>query len=137
MLDYIIFAENMYPARKVAIEGYESELTISTEDLEDVLINEDGGFTSPEARLIDEQIFFYVPKRIAVDCSDARGKRGRLIMNAGDAKKDLRLQAGQYRDCQPHGCCEPCSSESGPAEKGVGMHPLCRAGPDPGGRRTD
>ena len=70
MLDYIIFAENMYPARKVAIESYGSELTISTEDLEDVLINEDGGYTSPEARLIDEQVFFYVPKRIAVDCSD-------------------------------------------------------------------
>ena len=34
MLDYIIFAENMYPARKVAIEGYGSELIISTEDLE-------------------------------------------------------------------------------------------------------
>ena len=40
MLDYIIFAENMYPARKVAIEGYGSELIISTEDLEAVLINE-------------------------------------------------------------------------------------------------
>ena len=70
MLDYIIFAENMYPARKVAIEGYESELTISTEDLEAVLINEDGGYTSPEARLIDEHIFFYVPERIAMDYSD-------------------------------------------------------------------
>ena len=70
MLDFIVFAENMYSARKVAIEGYESELTISTEDLEAVLINEDGGYTSPEARLIDEQVFFYVPKRIAVDCSD-------------------------------------------------------------------
>ena len=70
MLDYIIFAENMYPARKVAIGGYGSELIISTEDLEAVLINEDGGYTSPEARLIDEHIFFYVSKRIAVDCSD-------------------------------------------------------------------
>ena len=70
MLDFIIFAENMYPARNVAIEGYGSELIISTEDLETVLINEDGGYTSTEARLIDEQIFFYVPKRIAVDCSD-------------------------------------------------------------------
>ena len=70
MLDFIIFAENMYSARKVAIAGYGSELMISTEDLEAVLINEDGGYSSPEARLIDEQIFFYVPKRIAVDCSD-------------------------------------------------------------------
>ena len=59
MLDFIVFAENKYPIRKVAIEGYES-----------ALINEDGGYTSPEARLIDEQVFFYVPKRIAVDCSD-------------------------------------------------------------------
>ena len=71
MLDFIVFAENKYPARRVAIEGYGSELMISTEDLEAVLINEDGGYTSSEARLIDEQIFFYVPKRIAVDCTDA------------------------------------------------------------------
>ena len=70
MLDFIVFAENKYPTRKVAIEGYGSERMISTEDLEAVLINEDGGYSSPEARLIDEQIFFYVPKRIAVDCSD-------------------------------------------------------------------
>ena len=39
MLDFIVIAENKYPIRKVAIEGY-------------------------------EQIFFYVSKRIAVDCSD-------------------------------------------------------------------
>ena len=70
MLDFIVFAENKYPTREVAIEGYGSELMISTEDLESVLINEDGGYTLPEARLIDEQIFFYVPERIAVDCSD-------------------------------------------------------------------
>ncbi|MBR3246081.1 MAG: hypothetical protein IKF90_25830 [Parasporobacterium sp.] len=70
MLDFIVFAENKYPIRKIAIEGYESALMISTEDLEAVLINEDGGYTSPEARLRDEQIFFYVSKRIAVDCSD-------------------------------------------------------------------
>ena len=70
ILLYLLKIENMYPARKVAIESYGSELTISTEDLEAVLINEDGGYTYPEARLIDEQIFFYVPKRIAVDCSD-------------------------------------------------------------------
>ena len=70
MLDFIVFAENKYPTRKVAIEGYESALMISTEDLEVVLIDEDGGYTSTEARFVDEQIFFYVPKRIAVDCSD-------------------------------------------------------------------
>ena len=43
MLDFILFEENIYPVRYVAIEGYESELMISTEDLEAVLINEDGG----------------------------------------------------------------------------------------------
>ena len=40
MLDFVIFAENMYLARKVTLEGYGSELIISTEDLEAVLINE-------------------------------------------------------------------------------------------------
>ena len=70
MLDFIIFEEGTFPVRNVAIEGRESELMISTEDLEAVLINEDGGYTSPEARLIDEYIFFYVPERIIIDCSD-------------------------------------------------------------------
>jgi len=70
MLDFVIFAENKYPARRVAIDSYGSELMISTDDLESVLINEDGAYTSTEARLIDEQIFFYVPERIALDCSD-------------------------------------------------------------------
>lgn len=70
MSDFILFAENKYPARKVAIVGYETELMISTEDLESVLINEDGAYTSREARLIDEQIIFYVPESTAVDCSD-------------------------------------------------------------------
>ena len=70
MLDFIIFEESTYSVRYVAIEGRESELMISTEDLEAALINEDGGYTSPEARWIDEQIFFYVPERIAMDCSD-------------------------------------------------------------------
>ena len=70
MLDFIIFEEGTYPVRYVAIEGCESELMISTEGFEAVLINEDGGYTSPEARVIDEQIFFYVPERIAMDCSD-------------------------------------------------------------------
>ena len=70
MLDFILFAENKYPIRKIAIEGYGFELMISTEDLQSVLINEDGAYTSPEARLIDENIFFYIPKRIAMDCSD-------------------------------------------------------------------
>ena len=69
MLDFIVFAENKYLARRVAIEGYGSELMISTDDLESVLIS-DGAYTSTEARLIDEQIFFYVPERIAMDCSD-------------------------------------------------------------------
>ena len=70
MSELIMFEENIYPVRRIAIDSCESELMISTEDLEAVLINGDGGYTSPEARLIDEQIFFYVPKRIAVHCSD-------------------------------------------------------------------
>lgn len=70
MPELVIFEENIYPVRRIAIDSCESELMISTEDLEAVLINADGGYTSPGARLIDEQIFFYVPKRIAVDCSD-------------------------------------------------------------------
>lgn len=70
MVNCILFEGITYPVRYVAIEGSKSELMISTEDLEAVLINEDGGYFSPEARLIDEQIFFYVPERIALDCSD-------------------------------------------------------------------
>lgn len=34
MLDFVLFEDNIYPVIKVSIEGYESELMISTEDLE-------------------------------------------------------------------------------------------------------
>ena len=65
---YISFLQNRILSQlRISVSH---ETGISTEDLEAVLINEDGGYSSPEARLIDEQIFFYVPKRIAVDCSD-------------------------------------------------------------------
>lgn len=70
MVNCILFEGITYPVRYVAIEGSKSELMISTEDLEAVLINEDGGYSSPEARLIDEQMFFYVPESIAADCID-------------------------------------------------------------------
>ena len=64
MLDFILFEGSTYPVRYVAIEGCESELMISTEGFEAVLINEDGGYTSSEARVIDEQIFYYVPEEL-------------------------------------------------------------------------
>ena len=35
-----------------------------------MLITVDVAYTSMKERLIDEQIFFYVPERIAMDCSD-------------------------------------------------------------------
>ena len=70
MLKFILFGENTYPIRKATIEGYGHDWVIATDDLESVLISEDGDYTSPEARLIDEHILFYVPKSIAVDCSD-------------------------------------------------------------------
>ncbi len=70
MINYILFEGNVYSDRKVDIDGNGLDLMISTEDFESVLINEAESYTSPEARLIDEQIFFYDPKRVAADCND-------------------------------------------------------------------
>jgi hypothetical protein len=51
MVNCILFEVITYPVRYVAIEGSKSELMISTEDLETVLIIKDGGHTSPERLL--------------------------------------------------------------------------------------
>ena len=47
-------------------------------------------------------------------------------------KKDLRLQTGQYCNCQPFGCGESCPPEPWAAEEGTGWYSVCRAGADPG-----
>ena len=69
-MDYIVFDKEYYPVRELWINGYKKIVKISSEELNDVLLDSAGNYQSNESRMIDEQIFFYVPERIALDCSD-------------------------------------------------------------------
>lgn len=47
--------------RVLNIKGPFNGKTISTENLNDMLLDEEGGYISEDARQLDEMIFFYVP----------------------------------------------------------------------------
>lgn len=51
-----------YPVKTLETPGF-AGLSISTEELNDTLML-NGNFVSEEARLIDEQIFYYVPQEV-------------------------------------------------------------------------
>ncbi len=60
-MDSIIFDQKNYPTRDIFIPTY-GIVTISTEELNDSLMNEDGSYSSREALYVDERIFFFVKK---------------------------------------------------------------------------
>lgn len=43
---------------------------ISSEELNEALFDLDGNYISKEAKLIDEGVFFYVPKQLIDGCKD-------------------------------------------------------------------
>lgn len=55
------FQKTLYPVKTVFIKGY-GERLIAGESLEGALLK-DGQYVSSEARLVDEEIFFYVPDK--------------------------------------------------------------------------
>ena len=70
MIDYITFEGTRYPVRDVRLEEYEVDVKVSCESLESLILNEAGEYTSREAQLIDEIIFFYVPDDMIEDAGD-------------------------------------------------------------------
>jgi hypothetical protein len=59
--DYFLLNGNYYPIRIITLKNNEC-VVISTTDLNDSLFDENGQYISDCAKLIDEQIFFFVDK---------------------------------------------------------------------------
>ena len=49
---------------------YKNTVKISCEDLNDILFDLSGNYKSREARMIDEQIFFYVSESMVINCKE-------------------------------------------------------------------
>lgn len=65
---------NPYTARSLNIPGYGLGLLIATTQLSSVLIDENGNPYNPNARDIDEDIFFYCePDQIALPTKQLKG----------------------------------------------------------------
>lgn len=70
MTDYITIDGISYPIRELRLEEYEVDVRVSCESLEAVIFDEENEYTSREAQLLDEIIFFYVPDDMIEDASD-------------------------------------------------------------------
>ena len=64
MTDYITISDKKYPIRELRLTEYEVDVRISDEALYSTVFDEDGNYTSRDAQLIDELIFFYVPDEL-------------------------------------------------------------------------
>jgi len=61
-MNRISFLNKSYPVRELFLDSISLEVTISTSDLNDALMNKDGSYVSESARIIDEEIFFFVER---------------------------------------------------------------------------
>lgn len=61
-MDKIKYKDVEYPIRNIFLEDIDQEVTISIEELNDVLIGANGDYDSHEARIIDETIYFFVER---------------------------------------------------------------------------
>lgn len=70
MTDYISFNKIKYPVREIRLNAYEVTVRISAESLESVMKDPEGEYTSREAQLLDEILFFYIPDDLIENGSD-------------------------------------------------------------------
>ena len=61
MTEYIRLNEKQYPIRELWLNEYGMYAMISSEELNDALMEDSGEYVSEMARAIDEHIFFFVP----------------------------------------------------------------------------
>ncbi|MDO5139190.1 MAG: hypothetical protein Q4D71_12135 [Oscillospiraceae bacterium] len=61
MTEYIRLNKKQYPIRVLWLNEYEMYAMISSEELNDALIEDSGEYVSEMAKAIDERIFFFVP----------------------------------------------------------------------------
>ena len=74
-MDYIVFDKVYYPVRELWINGYKKIVKISSEELNDVLLDSAGNYKSNVSRMIDEQIFFFVSESMIVNYGDEEIKQ--------------------------------------------------------------
>ncbi len=69
-MDYITLEGTKYPIRDLRLNEYAVDVKISSTSLEAVIFDANGEYTSREAQLLDELIFFYAPDDIVSGASD-------------------------------------------------------------------
>lgn len=69
-MDYITLEGTKYPIRDLRLNEYAVDVKISSTSLEAVIFDANGEYTSREAQLLDELIFFYAPDDIVTGASD-------------------------------------------------------------------
>ncbi len=62
-MEKIIFKGKSYYLRHLYLEHLSQEVTVSTADLNDALMSQNGSYVSAKAETIDESIFYYVRKK--------------------------------------------------------------------------
>ena len=70
MTDHIQIGSEQYPVRDLRLTEYEVTVKVSSESLGNSVRDPEGNYTSREAQLIDELIFFYVPDDMVMNASD-------------------------------------------------------------------
>ena len=83
MLDKIRFNDKEYITRDILLSDYEVVVKVSTDDLDHALYDEDNGYASREAELIDELIYCYVPAQM-ISASDKDLEQYIIEMVYGD-----------------------------------------------------
>lgn len=63
-MDYFEYKGKIYPYKSVYFQNENMNYIISCEELNSVLLPDSSSYDSEEAKYIDEQIFFFVPKNI-------------------------------------------------------------------------
>ena len=61
-MNRISFLNKSYPVRELFLDSISLEVTISTSDLNNALMNKDGSYVSESARILDEEIYFFVER---------------------------------------------------------------------------
>ena len=70
MTDYITISNNKYPIRELRLTEYEVVVRVSNDALHNEIYDADGEYTSREAQLIGELVFFYVPDELLASGTD-------------------------------------------------------------------
>ena len=79
-MEYIRLNKKQYPIRVLWLNEYEMYAMISSEELNDALIEDSGEYVSEMAKAIDERIFFFVPA--ALIHNESEDEIERFIQNA-------------------------------------------------------